>query len=70
MHIKTKTSQYRRDFQAIYACEHCGNEYASRGYDDDHFHHTVIPGLKCPSCKRSSDGVPTSTPDVPPGVHL
>jgi len=50
MKIKTITSQHRRDFHAIYVCEHCGYEHEGSGYDDDNFHQNVIPVMKCPKC--------------------
>jgi len=56
MRIKEIKSQMRRDFRAIYECEHCGYEQESYGYDDDNFHRNVIPGMKCPECgKMASD---------------
>ena len=50
MKIKKITSQMRRDFYAIYECEHCGYEEKSYGYDDDNFHRNVIPNMKCKKC--------------------
>ena len=43
MHIKKIVSQNRRDFIAIYECEHCGHTSEGSGYDDAHFHKNVIP---------------------------
>lgn len=37
MKIKKITSQIRRDFTAIYECEHCGNTETRDGYDDDSY---------------------------------
>ena len=54
MKIKTITSQSRRDFYAIYECEHCGHEYESSGYDDSYFHQTVIPDMKCQKCEKKA----------------
>ena len=68
MQIKTKLQQSRRDFNAIYACEHCGHENTSYGYDDANFHQNVIPNMKCPSCGQSSNGVASSAASVP--AHL
>lgn len=68
MRIKTKIAQHRRDFTAIYACEHCGHEVEGRGYDDANFHQNVIPNAPCPACGRTSTGVSSSTPDVPAGA--
>ena len=56
MKIKRITQQHRRDFQAIYECEHCEYEFSGTGYDDDNFHQNVIPGIECAKCgnrKRS-----------------
>ena len=50
MKIKEITSQCRRDFYAIYACEHCGFEEKGSGYDDANFHENVIPAMKCKEC--------------------
>ena len=50
MKIKTITDQNRRDFHAIYECEHCGHEAESYGYDDANFHQNVIPKMKCKKC--------------------
>ena len=52
MKIKTILDQYRRDFFAIYECEHCGHEKKGRGYDDANFHQNVIPQMKCPECDK------------------
>ena len=54
MKIKTITSQNRRDFHAIYVCEHCGYEYEGSGYDDDNFHQNVIPAMVCPKCGKTA----------------
>jgi predicted RNA-binding Zn-ribbon protein involved in translation (DUF1610 family) len=54
MRIKQITYQQRRDFQAIYECEHCGHEHKRGGYDDAHFHATVIPMMKCPQCGKTA----------------
>lgn len=67
MHIKTFKSRSRRDFTAIYLCEHCGHEQEGYGYDDSNFHQNVIPKMKCASCgKAASDDyrpLPTLYPD-------
>jgi DNA-directed RNA polymerase subunit RPC12/RpoP len=56
MKIKKITSQSRRDFYAIYECEHCGHEVEESGYDDAFFHQEVIPNKKCGKCgKKASD---------------
>lgn len=54
MQIKSIESQHRRDFTAIYVCEHCGHEYEGRGYDDAHFHNNVIPAMACPGCGKTA----------------
>lgn len=54
MKIKEIINQYRRDFTAIYQCEHCGYELEGYGYDDNHFHTKVIPAMKCNQCGKSS----------------
>ena len=48
--IKEITSQIRRDFRAIYVCEHCGHEEYGTGYDDANFHNNVIPTMACTKC--------------------
>lgn len=55
MKIKTIKSQYRRDFRAIYECEHCGYTFESSGYDDTNFHNNVIPNMKCKQCGKKAD---------------
>ena len=52
MHIKEITSQHRRDFTAIYICEHCSHEQQGYGYDDTNFHQHVIPAMQCEECQR------------------
>jgi len=54
MKIKTIESQNRRDFWAIYECEHCGATEKGSGYDDAFYHQNVIPQMKCKSCGLSS----------------
>jgi len=54
MKIKKITSQNRRDFYAIYECEHCGHTINGSGYDDDNFHRNVIPKMKCKKCEKTS----------------
>ena len=56
MEIQKIISQNRRDFTAIYECEHCGHTHEGGGYDDSNFHQNVIPEKKCPECgKKASD---------------
>lgn len=54
MKIKKILSQHRRDFTAIYECEHCDHESEGSGYDDSYFHSTVIPGMKCGECGKTA----------------
>lgn len=55
MKIERIKSQNRRDFTAVYVCEHCGVKKEGSGYDDDHFHRNVIPAMKCKSCDKTAD---------------
>lgn len=55
MKIKKIVERIRRDFTAIYECEHCGFEYEGDGYDDSNFHQSVIPKMKCPECGKMAD---------------
>ncbi len=63
MIIKEITRQHRRDFWAIYQCEHCGYEAKGSGYDDANFHENVIPDMKCKECgkKAKEDYKPKET---------
>jgi len=54
MRIKEIITQHRRDFTAIYECEHCGFTKKMSGYDDDHFHRYVVPKLVCEKCGKVS----------------
>lgn len=54
MKIKEIISQNRRDFTAIYVCEHCENEKQANGYDDSYFHDKVIPEMECKKCGKKS----------------
>ena len=54
MKIKTIKNQIRRDFQALYECEHCGNEHEGGGYDDANFHANVVPKMKCKECGKTA----------------
>ena len=55
MNIKKILFQHRRDFTAIYQCEHCGHEVEGNGYDDSYFHKEVIPNKICPKCGKTAD---------------
>ena len=52
MFIKKIISQNRRDFVAIYECEHYGDTKEGYGYDDTNFHTNVIPAKKCKKCEK------------------
>jgi len=54
MKIQKIIRQHRRDFTAIYECEHCGHEIEASGYDDDNFHRNVIPLWECDNCQEKS----------------
>lgn len=54
MRIKEITNQNRRDFRAIYECEHCNYTKEGSGYDDTYFHQTVIPEKVCPECGKKA----------------
>jgi hypothetical protein len=54
MKIQKILSQNRRDFTAIYECEHCGYTEKSYGYDDTNFHQNVIPNIICPACRKTA----------------
>jgi len=63
MKITKIISQHRRDFRAIYKCEHCNFTYEGSGYDDNNFHRNVIPNMKCKECgcKATDDYRPLTT---------
>lgn len=54
MKIKEMLSQHRRDFLAIFICEHCEYEEEVKGYDDENYHVNVIPNMNCPECNKKS----------------
>ena len=54
MKIKKITWQLRRDFTAIFECEHCGFEEKRDGYDDAFFHQNVIPSMECDKCGKTA----------------
>jgi len=54
MKIKKIINRNRRDFTAIYECEHCSHEETSYGYDDVNFHKNVIPSMVCSECGQKS----------------
>ena len=55
MKIQKIVSRNRRDFTAIYECEHCGATEKGNGYDDANFHQNVIPLMKCKECDKVAD---------------
>jgi len=68
MRIKEITSQNRRDFRAIYECEHCGDTKDGKGYDDANYHENIIPNMKCEKCeKTASDNYRPLTTKYLPG---
>lgn len=69
MKIKKITGQHRRDFRAVYECQHCGHEEKGSGYDDAHFHNNVIPAMVCKECGKTGNEV-TSAPTVPAHVVI
>ena len=54
MRIQKIISQNRRDFTAVYECEHCGATETGYGYDDDYFHRNVIIDMKCKACGKTA----------------
>jgi len=71
MKIQKIISQHRRDFQAIYECEHCSHTHKGSGYDDTNFHQNVIPDMECPECgkKAPEDNRPLA-PKYPDGLTV
>lgn len=55
MKIQKIVSQDRRDFTAIYECEHCGATKRDYGYDDGYFHRQVVPKMKCDACGKTAE---------------
>lgn len=60
MKIKEIKRQNRRDFYAIYICQHCGNEIEKSGYDDSNFHDNVIPNMVCEKCGKKGNEITSS----------
>jgi transcription elongation factor Elf1 len=71
MKIKSIISRNRRDFTAMYECEHCAHEHKGYGYDDAHFHQNVIPKMECKECGKtaSADYRPLAT-KYPAGMSV
>ena len=71
MRIKEIKSQNRRDFYAIFKCEHCGYTEERSGYDDEYFHRKVIPDMVCPKCgKKASDNYRPLATKYPEGMQV
>jgi ribosomal protein L37AE/L43A len=71
MKIKEITSQHRRDFWAIYVCEHCGHTENGSGYDDAYFHQNVIPNMNCKVCgEKSPDDYQPKQTKYPEGYQI
>jgi len=69
MKIKEIISQHRRDFIAIFQCEHCDAEYEKCGYDDANFHNNVIPQFECRECgEKAADNYRPLTTKYPEGM--
>ena len=71
MKIKEILHQHRRDFKAIFECEHCGYTEQQWGYDDTNFHQNVIPNMECPKCgeKAGNNYRPLQT-KYPEGMQI
>lgn len=75
MHIKQINYQNRRDFWADFECEGCGFiEKDVKGYDDEFFHHYVIPSFRCPKCNQSAESLGSDyrplEPKYPEGFQI
>lgn len=71
MFIKKILSQHRRDFRAIFACQHCEHELEKSGYDDKYYHETVVPDMACPECgKKAGDDYKPRAPKYPEGMQV
>lgn len=71
MKIKEITYQNRRDFKAIFVCEHCGFEEERWGYDDANFHNNVVPDMECPNCgKKAAANYRALATKYPDGMQI
>ena len=71
MRIKSMLSQSRRDFVAMFECEHCGHTVRKSGYDNVNFHTNVIPKIACKKCgKTASDDYVPLEPRYPEGMQV
>ena len=71
MKIKEIIHQHRRDFVAMFECEHCKHQEQMRGYDDANYHVNVVPNMECRICKKTSpeNYRPLAT-KYPEGFHI
>lgn len=71
MKIKAIESQHRRDFYAVYECEHCGATKRAAGYDDSYFHDQVIPNMVCDACgQKAPDNYRPLATKYPDGMQV
>jgi len=72
MKIKDILWQHRRDFSAIFECEHCGFQIQiDNCYDDENYHRNVIPQIKCKKCgKKAPDTYRPLTTKYPEGFNI
>jgi len=71
MKIQKIVTQHRRDFTAVYECEHCGHTKTASGYDDAFFHNSVIPAMKCEECgKEAGDDYRALATKYPEGQQV
>ena len=71
MKIERILDQMRRDFTAIYKCEHCGATSEGSGYDDAYFHKSVVPEMKCKECgEKSTEDFRPLTTKYPEGAQV
>ncbi len=71
MKILNITFQHRRDFRAVYECEHCDHTYEGSGYDDGFFHSQVIPNMECSQCnKKANESYRPLAPKYPEGLQI
>lgn len=71
MKIKEIIYQNRRDFKAIFECEHCGATQEKWGYDDANYHKNVIPTMLCEAChKKAPDNYRALATKYPDGYQV
>ncbi len=61
MHIEKILRRSRRDFTAVYRCEHCDRTVEKSGYDDAYFHTVVVPDMDCDGCGKVASDTYTPT---------